>query len=152
MVGPDPDLLAVDVHKRRERFTLGGCMAEVTEVRTEYGSTHTIAIESEDASRVIATVREVGLAARPERELRARAQGAGPVRHASACAVVDVGTNSVKFHIGERSADGGWRKIVDRAQPTRLGDGLQETGSSIRNRCNARSKPLPTWPRRPGGA
>ncbi len=41
---------------------------------------------------------------------------------------MDVGTNSVKFHIGERSADGGWRKIVDRAKPTRLGDGLQETG------------------------
>ncbi len=65
VVGPDPDLLAVDVHKRRERFTIGGCMAELTEVRTEYGSTHTIAIESEDASRVIATVREVGLASRP---------------------------------------------------------------------------------------
>ena len=65
VVGPDPDLLAVEVHKRRERYTIGGCMAELTEVRTEHGSTHTIAIESEDASRVIATVREVGLASRP---------------------------------------------------------------------------------------
>ena len=43
-------------------------------------------------------------------------------------AVVDVGTNSVKFHIGERSADHVWRKIVDRAEVTRLGQGLQETG------------------------
>ena len=34
----------------------------------------------------------------------------------------------MKFHIGERSADGGWRKVVDRAETTRLGDGLQETG------------------------
>ncbi len=43
-------------------------------------------------------------------------------------AVIDVGTNSVKFHIGERLADGSWRKIVDRAEVTRLGEGLQETG------------------------
>ena len=127
VVGPEPDLLAVEVHKRRERFTIGGCMAEVTEVRTEQGSTHTIAIESEDASRVIATVRELGLASRPNVSF---ARGLKTlVRFGiERMAVVDVGTNSVKFHIGERDADGGWRKIVDRAQATRLGDGLQETG------------------------
>ena len=43
-------------------------------------------------------------------------------------AVIDVGTNSVKFHVGERGADGVWRRIVDRAEITRLGEGLQETG------------------------
>jgi exopolyphosphatase/guanosine-5'-triphosphate,3'-diphosphate pyrophosphatase len=43
-------------------------------------------------------------------------------------AVVDVGTNSVKFHIGERRADGVWRKVVDRAEITRLGEGLGKTG------------------------
>jgi len=43
-------------------------------------------------------------------------------------AVVDVGTNSVKFHIGERSADGGWTTVVDRAEVTRLGEGLDESG------------------------
>jgi exopolyphosphatase / guanosine-5'-triphosphate,3'-diphosphate pyrophosphatase len=43
-------------------------------------------------------------------------------------AVIDVGTNSVKFHIGERSPDQAWRKVVDRAEVTRLGQGLQETG------------------------
>ncbi len=127
MVGPSPDLLAVEVHKRRERFTLNGCMAELTEVGTSHATTHTIAIESEDASRVIATVREVGLASRPNvsfvRGLKALVRF-GTERFA----VVDVGTNSVKFHIGERHPDGGWRKIVDRATPTRLGDGLQETG------------------------
>ncbi len=37
--------------------------------------------------------------------------------------VIDVGTNSVKFHIGERAADGTWRAIVDRAEVTRLGEG-----------------------------
>ena len=34
VVGPHPDLLAVEVHKRRERYTVGGCMAEVSEFRT----------------------------------------------------------------------------------------------------------------------
>ncbi len=53
-MGPHPDLLAVEVHKRRERYTVGGCMAELTEIRTGHGSTHTVAIESEDANRVIA--------------------------------------------------------------------------------------------------
>jgi exopolyphosphatase / guanosine-5'-triphosphate,3'-diphosphate pyrophosphatase len=44
-------------------------------------------------------------------------------------AVLDVGTNSVKFHVGERRADGSWRTVVDRAEVTRLGEGLDEGGS-----------------------
>jgi len=43
-------------------------------------------------------------------------------------AVIDVGTNSVKSHIGERRADGSWVTIVDRAEVTRLGEGIAETG------------------------
>ena len=43
-------------------------------------------------------------------------------------AVIDVGTNSVKFHIGEKGEGGRWRTIVDRAEITRLGEGLEETG------------------------
>jgi len=43
-------------------------------------------------------------------------------------AVIDVGTNSVKFHLAERLADRSWRKLVDRAEVTRLGEGLRETG------------------------
>src|SRR4029078_9228738 len=47
-----------------------------------------------------------------------------PLRYA----VIDVGTNSVKFHVGEQTSDGTWRRIVDRAETTRLGDGLAESG------------------------
>jgi exopolyphosphatase/guanosine-5'-triphosphate,3'-diphosphate pyrophosphatase len=48
----------------------------------------------------------------------------GPQRHA----VIDVGTNSVNFHIGEREPGGGWRTIVDRAELTQLGEGLGDQG------------------------
>ncbi len=44
-------------------------------------------------------------------------------------AVIDVGTNSVKFYIGERADDGRWHSIIDRAKVTRLGEGLQERGA-----------------------
>jgi exopolyphosphatase / guanosine-5'-triphosphate,3'-diphosphate pyrophosphatase len=44
-------------------------------------------------------------------------------------AVIDVGTNSVKFHVGELGADGVWTTVVDRAEVSRLGEGIQETGA-----------------------
>jgi exopolyphosphatase/guanosine-5'-triphosphate,3'-diphosphate pyrophosphatase len=127
LVDPNPGLLAVEVHKRRERYTIGGCLAELTEVRTANASTRTFAIESEDADLVLAAVRAVGMAPRPNvsfaRGLKALV-GFGRERYA----VIDVGTNSVKFHVGERSTDGHWHTVVDRAEVTRLGDGLHETG------------------------
>ena len=43
-------------------------------------------------------------------------------------AAIDVGTNSVKFHVGERAADGTWTTVVDRAEITRLGEGLEDRG------------------------
>src|SRR6516165_7687006 len=43
-------------------------------------------------------------------------------------AALDVGTNSVKFHIGERREDGTWRTVADRAEITRLGEGLEKSG------------------------
>ena len=43
-------------------------------------------------------------------------------------AVVDVGTNSVKFVIAERGEDGSWTTVVDRADVTRLGEELDEGG------------------------
>lgn len=43
-------------------------------------------------------------------------------------AVIDVGTNSVKFNISEKRADGTWSTVVDRAEITRLGEGLEKAG------------------------
>ncbi len=127
VVVPSSDLIAVDVHKRRVRYIIGGCLAEVTDVRAGDASTRTIAIESEDAERVVAAVRGLGLPLRPNLSFASglrRLVRFGTERYA----VIDVGTNSVKFHIGERGADGAWRTVVDRAETTRLGDGLQEAG------------------------
>ena len=42
-------------------------------------------------------------------------------------AVIDVGTNSIKFLIAECHNDG-WNTLLDRAEITRLGDGFYETG------------------------
>ncbi len=43
-------------------------------------------------------------------------------------AVIDIGTNSIKFHVGEKHDDGSWGVVVDRAEITRLGEKLQESG------------------------
>jgi exopolyphosphatase / guanosine-5'-triphosphate,3'-diphosphate pyrophosphatase len=41
-------------------------------------------------------------------------------------AVIDVGTNSVKLHVGERTAGNAWQTVSDRAVVTRLGEELDE--------------------------
>ena len=46
-------------------------------------------------------------------------------------AVIDVGTNSVKFHIGDKRDDGSWTAVVDRADVTRLGEGLEAGGGAF---------------------
>jgi exopolyphosphatase/guanosine-5'-triphosphate,3'-diphosphate pyrophosphatase len=65
LIDPDPRLRALEVHKHRERFTVCGAMAEVSEVRAAEDTRRTIAIESEDPSLVVAAVRELGLPLRP---------------------------------------------------------------------------------------
>jgi exopolyphosphatase / guanosine-5'-triphosphate,3'-diphosphate pyrophosphatase len=126
IAGANPEVLALDVRKRRMRCTIGGCMAEVSEMITDRGSTRTIAIEAEDPAAVKAAVLDLGLDPHENtcmaRGLKVLA-GFGARRYA----VIDVGTNSVKFHVGERRADGRWRTIADRAEVTRLGEGLQAT-------------------------
>jgi exopolyphosphatase/guanosine-5'-triphosphate,3'-diphosphate pyrophosphatase len=65
LVVPSEELAALRVHKRRQRYSIGGCMAELTDLRTDAGDTRTVAVESEDPDRVIATVRDLGLASFP---------------------------------------------------------------------------------------
>ena len=90
-------------------------------------TTRTIAIESPDAEAVIGAVRAVGLDGyvntNYSRGLAALVDSEPP-----RFAVIDVGTNSIKFHLAERVGDGSWRRIADRAKVTRLGEGLDEHG------------------------
>ena len=124
---PSGRIRAVSVHKRRTRYTVGGCMAELSEVVADGKPTRTVAVESEDAAAVIAAVRSLGLSGYVNtsypRGLAALIDGE-PMRFA----VIDAGTNSIKFHIGERERDGKWRTVVDRAEMTRLGEGLEQNG------------------------
>jgi exopolyphosphatase/guanosine-5'-triphosphate,3'-diphosphate pyrophosphatase len=64
LAAPERGVHAVAVHKRRLHYTLGGCMTEVTDVVAEGRPIRTLALELEDAERVAATVRELGLADR----------------------------------------------------------------------------------------
>jgi exopolyphosphatase/guanosine-5'-triphosphate,3'-diphosphate pyrophosphatase len=58
---PSRGVRVVRVHKKRRRYTVGGCLAEVTEVVADGQATRTVAIEFEDPARVQAAVREMGL-------------------------------------------------------------------------------------------
>jgi exopolyphosphatase / guanosine-5'-triphosphate,3'-diphosphate pyrophosphatase len=128
LVEPSDVVRVVRVHKRRVRYTLGGCLAEVADLEVDGRAARTAAVESEDPSAVMAAVRRLGLDGQPNTSYPrglAALTDAGPARFA----VIDVGTNSVKFHIGERDPGGGWRAIVDRAELTRLGEGLGDQGA-----------------------
>jgi exopolyphosphatase/guanosine-5'-triphosphate,3'-diphosphate pyrophosphatase len=124
---PGGAIRAVKVHKRRTRYKVGGCMAEISEVVANGKSTRTMAIESEDAHDVIRAVRELGLSGYTNtsypRGLAALIDDV-PDRYA----VIDVGTNSIKFHVGECDREGRWRTVFDRAELTRLGEGIAPQG------------------------
>ncbi|MBD9373798.1 Ppx/GppA family phosphatase [Rhizobium sp. ARZ01] len=127
VVVPSGALRPVGVHKRRVRYTVGGCTSELTDVQSEGRSTRTIAIEGEDAAAVVAAVESIGLGGYFNTNYALGLQALledTPERFA----VIDVGTNSVKLHVGERDSTGSWRTIVDRAELTRLGEGLEKSG------------------------
>ena len=64
-LGEPSGLRAVKVHKKRSRYRINGCMSEMTDVIADGRKTRTVALELEDAARVIATVREIGLSQFP---------------------------------------------------------------------------------------
>ena len=114
----------VDVHKVRHRYDLGGRAAELTDIRAGSDSTRTIAVESEDPARVVDAVGSLGLSLQPN-TCMARGLKALVGRR---FAVIDVGTNSVKFYVADRQDDGTWSTVVERSEVTRLGEGLDKTG------------------------
>jgi exopolyphosphatase/guanosine-5'-triphosphate,3'-diphosphate pyrophosphatase len=61
LTSPPRNVRVVRVHKRRQRYTVGGCPAEMTDVVADGRPTRTVAIECEDPARVRAAVREMGL-------------------------------------------------------------------------------------------
>ncbi|MET0697207.1 MAG: Ppx/GppA family phosphatase [Acidimicrobiia bacterium] len=127
VVAPHPEVSPVPIHKRRVRYTLDGCMAEVTELLVDGVPMRTIAIEAEDPDKVIAAVNAAGMQSLVNHNF-VRAMTAILADQAARYAVIDVGTNSVKFHVAEQTADGKWRTVVDRAELTRLGEGQTPNG------------------------
>ncbi len=127
VVKPSGVVRPVTVHKRRVRYTVNGCMAELSDVTADGRATRTIAIESTDAAAVVVAIHDMGLdgfvnTSYP-RGLAALLEG-----RLARYAVIDVGTNSVKFHVAERADGGEWRTVADRADVTRLGEGIDDTG------------------------
>jgi exopolyphosphatase/guanosine-5'-triphosphate,3'-diphosphate pyrophosphatase len=126
LVAPSGALRPVKVHKHRVRYTVDGCTAELSDVLADGKPCRTIAIEDEDPTAVIGAVTSVGLGGHLNTNYPhglQRLLDDAPERYA----VIDVGTNSVKLHIAER-AGSGWRSILDRAELTRLGEGLEASG------------------------
>ena len=127
LAGPG-GLRPVAVHKRRVRYVINGCTSEVTDVTADGIPGRTLAIESTDEGAVTDAVASVGLG---EYVNTSYARGLAAILDGTLprYAVIDAGTNSIKFHVGERQPDGTWTTIVDRAEVTRLGEGLEETGA-----------------------
>jgi exopolyphosphatase / guanosine-5'-triphosphate,3'-diphosphate pyrophosphatase len=122
------EVRAVTVHKHRVRYVVNGCTSEVTDVTVDGRTCRTVAIESEDANAVLEGVRSMGLDGYLNTNYTTGLLAAindEPARYG----VIDVGTNSVKFHLAERSGNGGWTTLVDRADVTRLGEGMDSTGA-----------------------
>ncbi len=127
VVAPMTDVDLVDVHKERVRYAPDGCMAELTRLTANGVETRTVAVESEDSGAILAVVEKLGLGGYENTSYTRGLKcllGLEPVRYA----VIDVGTNSVKFHVGEQHPDGTWSRVIDRADVTRLGEGLDESG------------------------
>ncbi|WP_028660038.1 hypothetical protein [Nocardioides insulae] len=127
LVGARPGLRVVQTRKLRRQGTLDGCMVELTDLTADGRSTRTAAVESPDPDLVVRTVRRLGMEGRRNTCMAAGLKALlqwWPGRFA----VLDVGTNSVKFLLGRRREHGTPETLLDTAAVTRLGEGLAETG------------------------
>ncbi|HYJ27223.1 MAG TPA: Ppx/GppA family phosphatase [Nocardioides sp.] len=127
LVAPRDDLRLVDIRKGRRRSLVDDCMVELTEVTVEGRTIRTVAVESPDPDLVLRTIGRLGLDGRPNTSVPRGLKsllGWGPRRFA----VIDVGTNSVKFALG-RLEEGGTPQVeAETAVVTRLGEGLAAAG------------------------
>ena len=141
---------AVAVHKRRVHYTFNGCMVGVTEMGRGRARRRTLAVELTDAGRVVAD--RAGARPRRSREhqLPALAQGRrrhGRLRDRRAC----LRGHRRRHQLGQvppRRA-GPERLVgqrVDRAEITRLGEGLEPPAPWARRRSSGRSTRSPPWP------
>jgi exopolyphosphatase/guanosine-5'-triphosphate,3'-diphosphate pyrophosphatase len=123
----DPGSAAVPVAKRRVRYLVDGCMAEVSDIEAAGIAVRTIAVEGPDPTAVRSLVDEVGLGSRENTSYSAGLR-ALLGRLSSRSAVIDIGTNSVKLLVADTPPGGGMETIVEKAEVTRLGEGLTDGG------------------------
>lgn len=125
--GTTTGVRVVNVHKRRMRYTVEECMAELSDITADGIPVRTIAIESEDPDAVLRAIGWLGLTGYTNINYP---RGLTDLidKVSERYAVIDVGTNSIKLHIAERRVGRSWATIADRADLTRLGEGLTETG------------------------
>jgi exopolyphosphatase/guanosine-5'-triphosphate,3'-diphosphate pyrophosphatase len=117
----------VTVRKHRIRYRVGDGAAERSEVHVDGRSAWTIAVESPDAEAVYRAVEILGFADYLNMSYEtglADLLDDIPPRFA----VIDVGTNSIKFHVGQHEPDGTWATVVDRSEVARLGEGMADGG------------------------
>jgi exopolyphosphatase/guanosine-5'-triphosphate,3'-diphosphate pyrophosphatase len=132
LVRPSAGVRALAVHKRRVRHRFDGCLCELSEIAAADRRSRTLAVEAEDPEAVLSLVTRLGLRDRVNTNvLRGLAALVDDERRR--VAVIDVGTNSVKFHLAEQSDDGTWCRLVDRSEVTRLGEGLAASGAISRS-------------------
>ena len=107
---------SVYVAKARTRYQLHGCVAEMTDVIVDGTAIRTIAIEDQDPGKVIAAVRAMKLThfentSYPKGLKRIIGVGGRERSTVFRQAVIDVGTNSAKFHVENCTRTGPGRPL-----------------------------------------
>jgi exopolyphosphatase/guanosine-5'-triphosphate,3'-diphosphate pyrophosphatase len=123
----NPASAVVPVAKRRVRYVVEGCMAEVSDIEAAGSGVKTIAVEGPDPMAVKSLVDEIGLGSHENTSYSAGLRALVD-RLSSRNAVIDIGTNSVKLLVAESPPGGGMRTLSEKAEVTRLGEGLAADG------------------------
>ena len=148
VVRPNANLLAVPVHKRRERYTLGGCMAELTEV------THGPRDDTDDRGRGGRPVPRdrSGARARAWPLVRTCASPAGSRRWSGSARAGTRSSTSVPTRSSSTSASasptapGGRSSTAPRSRA--WAKASRRPVGSTRSRSRGRSRRSPPWPTR----